>query len=376
MATNKKPKTLLIIIPSLTNGGAERIVSLLLQNFNRSLLAPKLVVFTNDITYSVPADVQIINLNKKRSLDFIKLIWKLAKVYNREKPDVVLSFLNYTNFLSILASKISRTSPKLIISERNSVSSDIKHQRFSLLKKILIKALYPSSDGVISLSQAVAEDLINNFKIKKDFISVIYNGIDTKNINILAKKPLAASFDVPIKNRFVISSIGRLEDQKGFQYLIQAFKLVSKKVSSVLIILGEGKERHKLEQLAKDLNVDKDVYFLGFQENPYAYLSRCDLFVSSSIYEGFGNVIVEAMTCKLPVIATDCPYSAPKEIITHGVNGLLVQPRDYEAIASAILSLVDDSRLRDILSKEGLKRAGEFGHIKMVKQYERIMLER
>ena len=141
-----------------------------------------------------------------------------------------------------------------------------------------------------------------------------------------------------------------------------------------LYILGEGSERPRLEKLIQDLGLHPVVRLLGFQPNPYATMRQADVFVLSSDYEGFGNVIVEAMALGVPVIATDCPYG-PREILAGGKYGVLVPPGDEQALADAILSLLRDPDARRRLGVEAKKRAEEFSVEKIVLSYERLFLE-
>ncbi len=140
---------------------------------------------------------------------------------------------------------------------------------------------------------------------------------------------------------------------------------------SRLVILGDGGKRSNLEKLARQLGIERQVTFLGFQTNPFKYLARSDIFVLSSLWEGFALVIVEAMACGIPVISTRCP-SGPDEIITDGVNGLLVPVADETALAEAILRLLKDKKLAVKLAQAGTKRAEDFAITKIIKQYEAI----
>ncbi|GAH75207.1 unnamed protein product [marine sediment metagenome] len=138
-----------------------------------------------------------------------------------------------------------------------------------------------------------------------------------------------------------------------------------------LVILGEGDEEQALNKLAADLDISNDVAFLGFQNNPFSFIAHSNIFALSSHWEGFGNVIIEAMACSVPVISTNCPYG-PNEIITDGVNGLLVPVGDTHAMAEAIAKLLKDEPLRERLAEEGKKRAEDFKVEKMVAEYEKV----
>jgi glycosyltransferase involved in cell wall biosynthesis len=136
-----------------------------------------------------------------------------------------------------------------------------------------------------------------------------------------------------------------------------------------LVILGEGPDRSRLEKLVVGLGLCDDVALPGFDENPYSAMRHATAFVLSSLYEGFGNVLVEALAVGTPVVSTRCPVG-PDEIITDGVTGLLVPPADDEALAQSILRILDDSELRRKLSANGPARAADFGLERSVAQYE------
>nr|WP_241878977.1 glycosyltransferase [Psychrobacter sp. PraFG1]UNK05619.1 glycosyltransferase [Psychrobacter sp. PraFG1] len=154
----------------------------------------------------------------------------------------------------------------------------------------------------------------------------------------------------------MVLAVGRLTHQKDFATLIHAFKKVLKNKACNLIILGEGELRCELEKLIKDLNLQDNVQLPGFVNNPYAWMSKADLFVLSSIYEGFGNVLVEAMACGTPVVSTDCP-SGPSEILENGRWGSLVPTNDPDSLAEAILKALNNTKFKSELVK---KRAEDF----------------
>ena len=159
---------------------------------------------------------------------------------------------------------------------------------------------------------------------------------------------------------------------KGYPCLIRAYHLISKKITSDLVILGIGEEEERLRVLTRELGIEERVEFLGFQENPYKFMKNASLFVLSSLWESFALVIVEAMACGVPVISTDCP-SGPGEIITPGENGMLVSPADEKALAEAMLKLLEDESLRRKFSCEGKKRAEDFRIEKILPQYEILL---
>ena len=200
------------------------------------------------------------------------------------------------------------------------------------------KFVYKYSDKVIAISDGVAQDLIKNFNLSPNKVRVIYNPSADPEIKNLSNENVTHPWfqiDIPI-----IIGIGRLTHQKDFSTLIKAFSILRKEKDCKLIIIGEGSERSKIESLISKENLKDDIELMGFQVNPWKYLSKSNLFVLSSLWEGFGNVIVESMYLGTPVISTDCP-SGPREILKNGDLGILVPPADPELLSTEILNFLN-----------------------------------
>ena len=369
-------RKVMFVLLTLGGGGVGRLASLLLEHLERERFEPCVALLEHRGRYPLPLDIPIACFHKKSRYDLPRLIWRLARAYDKEKPDVVLSFMNYTNLIAVLARRLSRNKPRLLLSEHGYLSieftefKEFKRDPLSRFKGWAIPWLYPQSDGIVCVSQGVADDLVANFRVPRDKINVIYNPADIDYILTQAGEnveyPWFAQKELPI-----IIAIGRLTAQKGYPYLLKAFAQVTANFPCRLVILGEGRERVPLEELAQELGVEKDVAFLGFQENPFKYLARSDFFVLSSLWEGFGNVIIEAMACGTPVIATRCP-SGPDEIITDGVNGLLVPVSDEAALVVAIWQLLNEKDFASKLAQAGRKRAEDFAIDRIAKQYQEL----
>jgi glycosyltransferase involved in cell wall biosynthesis len=171
----------------------------------------------------------------------------------------------------------------------------------------------------------------------------------------------------------LVVACGRLKPLKGFAHLIEALAEVRKSVPAHLWIVGEGDERASLERKIRRLGLQSCVRLLGFRQNPYMYMAAADVFVLSSLYEGFGNVIVEAMACGTPVVATDCPYG-PREIIRDGEDGLLVEPSSAQSLARGILRVLGDAELKKRLSEKGSARARDFEAKSIADRYGELFL--
>ena len=313
-------------------------------------------------------DVKVHVLNTGRinssTLRMIRAIGPLRKILQSEQPNVICSVLDHANTVAILASRgVQYHSPKVVISVQNppSIRYGRSWQITSRLLLSLIERVYPQADRVIALSQGVAEDLLTLIPKIRDRTEVIYNaGVDLTVLNGASELPKE---ELPRSGSLLVAC-GRLTEQKGFPHLIEALARVRRVTPAELWIIGEGKQRQYLENKIQQLGLTNCVRLLGFQNNPYKYMAAADVFVLSSLFEGFGNVIVEAMACGAPVVATDCPYG-PREIIENSVSGLLVPPANVEALSEAIVRVLKDRELKQKLSQNGKERSQDF-HAKAI----------
>jgi glycosyltransferase involved in cell wall biosynthesis len=370
---------LMCIIHSLKGGGSERVLINLLKGLKRDKFSITLVLYERVFDYPLPEDVEVRILDIYASRNIFKLakgfalkIMCLAKLIRRDKPEVIFSLLSSTNITVLFAALLSRIKSKVIVSEHTYPSVNLRNEMYGGVVKSLIKKMYPHAHKIIAVSEGIKQDLIHNFHIRDDKIEVVYNPIDTEEIKTLSREELIHPWfqeQIPI-----IVSVGRLTKQKGYPYLLRAFSLVRKSLPCRLFIIGEGEDKKKLVQMAHKLDLKEDIEFCGFQKNPFKYMARSSLFILSSLYEGFPNVLLEAMALGLPIISTDCP-SGPTEIIEDKKNGLLVPAKDENALSQAIITLLRDSDLRNSLGREAKTRASSFALDKIITRYREIFLE-
>jgi len=259
------------------------------------------------------------------------------------RPDVVYPVFDYFEIIIASAARLVSFPLKKPPTVVYGIHSDITFlgdfdpfKRFLLI--LLKKSILRAADAIFAVSKGTADSWARYFGIADRRIKVIYNPVDIENIQKLANYESCShyfdSFKIP-----VIMSMGRLSKEKDFSTLIRAFSIVIEKREARLIILGDGKERPKLQKLVDELHLDRFVSMPGFIQNPFPYLKRATVFVVSSLYEGFSNALVEAMALGVPIVSTDCPYG-PREILDNGKFGTLVQPGDYKALAEAILFML------------------------------------
>jgi glycosyltransferase involved in cell wall biosynthesis len=292
----------------------------------------------------------------------------LAQYLKSEKPDALLSVL-YANIVAVWARRLVSIPQRLVISEHNTFSRrNLSTPKwYSWIMPRLVKRFYPWANSIVAVSDGVADDLASAMGISRSHIRVIYNPIVTPELQAKSKLPLEHPWFIPGEPP-VILAVGRLTDQKDFPMLIQAFAQVRKNHRIRLLILGEGEERPALEMLARQLGVDQDISMPGFVMNPYNYMANAKMFILSSKWEGLPTVLVEALYCGLPLIATDCP-SGPREILKNGQYGKLVPVGDSLALAEAIETSLNCPPLP--LPKESWT---PFELENVVNQYERLLL--
>lgn len=368
---NTERVKVLFVVGDMEGWGAQRVVVNLISNIDREKFLPILVLSKKkgECLDELPDDVKIYDLGRRGLRDFPKLIFRLAMILMKERPRIVYSVLFHSNILSLLAKSIAPVSARIIICEQiSNVIYDHVNQRS--LYKWFMKKLYPRADLLIAASEGVKRDLIENMGIRPDKIKVIYNPLDIEKIRMLANESNGNETD---NSTPLITNIGRLDIQKGHNYLLKAFSIVRKKMAAKLMIIGDGEKMDELRALAKDLGIEKDVAFAGYQRNPFKFVARSNLYVNSSIFEGFGYTVVEAIALGLPVIATACPHG-PDEIIKDRKSGILIPPADETTMAEAIMMVLEDEKLRKSLSIEGSKRAEDFSVDRIVGEYERTFM--
>ncbi len=257
------------------------------------------------------------------------------------QPQAVLSALPNINLVAIWAVRLSRVKTHLVVSERNHLTAQTGNskQLSARLRPWLYRTFYPWANGIIAVSRSVAEDLAITAHIPPEKISVIYNPVFTPEIDERAEEPVDHPWlrkpTIP-----VVISVGRLHPQKDHATLLTAFRNLLDRTDARLIILGEGPLRPILESKIAELNLSGYVEMPGTTSNPYAYMAKADVFVLPSAWEGFPNVLVEALACGTPVVATDCPGGSA-EILDGGRYGKLVSVGDDAAMADAIMGSIE-----------------------------------
>jgi len=328
-------KRLAIYLPSMRYGGAERAMLNLARGVAERGYAVDLVLAQAEGPYlaEVPERVRLIDLKASRVL---KSLPALVRYLRRERPAAMLATWEHANIIALWARRLAGMPGQLVINEQNTISSSTRQasRRHGWLLPTLARRFYPWADGIVAVSNGVADDLARVTGTPRECIDVIYNPIITPEIEAKAHAPLDHPWFMPGQPPVVLAA-GRLRPQKDFPTLIRAFAQVRAEQPARLVILGDGPERPALAGLVQQLGLQQDVSLPGFTGNPYAYMARAALFVLSSRWEGLPTVLVEALYCGAPVVSTDCP-SGPPEILAEGRHGQLVPVGDAAALARAI----------------------------------------
>ncbi len=314
----------------------------------------------------VPAEANLIDLRAKRTLFAIPA---LIRYLRKNRPDAVLSGLTHINIAAIISRSFSGISTRLIASERNNLTQK-KINSPKLWDRFLyavVNLFYPFADGIITVSKDVADDLARSAKLDPEKIIPIHNPIPMDEVREFSKEKISHPW-LSDDTASLILAVGRLHRQKDYPTLIKAFNVFRQRKPAHLMIIGEGKERQKLEKIISASPFSDDICLMGKIDNPFPYMARADVFVLSSEWEGFGNVLVEALACGATVVSTDC-HSGPSEILEDGKYGRLVPVGDAVALANAIELSLDHPFPPD----QSIARARDFSMEKAVDKYLKVL---
>ena len=370
---NNKIK-IFIFHPYSAIGGADLSLSRLINNLNHEKYDITFITLGKPrIKNYLTKKIEIISLKKNKTIFSIFKIRKILKKSKlKYKKTILISNQNFANVISVLA-LFNLKWIKLILIERNNIIElyDSK-SLISLIKKRIIllgmKYLYHNANFIVGVSKDLSKDLSN--LIKKKVVTIYNPGFDK---NILKKKTNIKYLKKisNIKNKIILN-VGRFEDQKNQLMLARAFKECSKQIDATLLFVGYGSKEQILKNYIKKNNLNKKTIFLNIKGDVYDVYRYADLFVLSSNYEGFGNVLVEAGMFKVPIISTNCK-SGPNEILKNGEYGDLVNVNDHIKLSNLIIKNIKNPNKNKINKMyNSLKR---FTIEKNIKEYEKIFYQ-
>lgn len=346
---------IVMVLPDLDAGGAQRTFANLASQFLDLGVDIHLIVLKGSGPAAdwIKDGVRLTNLHAGRTRNAVP---SLAKVLRKESPALIFSTMIDANIVTWIASWFMRPRPKLVLRETNSQRA---RADLGMMQRVLIGYAYRSADLVVSLSKGVASELIVDCRLPAGKVITIGNPVDVKRWQTGDRR------DGKTQHPRIVAA-GRLTRQKNFPLLLNA--IAKMQTSADLVILGEGADLSDLQALARRLGISERVEFAGLVKDPLPWFSSADIFALSSEWEGFGHVIVEAMSAGLPVVATDCPHG-PRDIIANGENGLLVPNNDPQELALALDRLVDDEALRRRLTESGLQTSQRYDSSRIAKKY-------
>ncbi|WP_423823419.1 glycosyltransferase [Salinisphaera sp. SPP-AMP-43] len=392
-------------LPTLAGGGAEAVVLRLAAAFVDLGFEVDLVVnraegaYTNRIPEQVncvvlkrgfrwrgqwaalraePADIDVLLrpvLLTRKPIQTLRYLPGLIRYLRQRRPAVLIAAMFQANLLALWARRRAVPSMSVVVCEHNTLTRRValgagqrrEAVRWQMLPEV-VGRVYAQADAVVAVSNGVADDLAEATGLPRAAITTLYNPATGPDIDQRAAEDpehpwLSANAETP-----VILAIGRLVAQKGFLNLIEAFTRLREERQARLIILGEGELRTRILDRAHELGIAADIDLPGWVDNPCAYLARARLYVLSSDFEGLPLVLIEALACGCPVVATDCPHG-PREILDSGGYGRLVPVGDAAALAQGLQEALD----APVVPAELKQRAADFSIASSVAGYHRLI---
>lgn len=347
------------VLPSLQGGGSERTAVTLLTGLADRGYELSLFLFVREGVYfdRLPANVRVKIGKAGRFARF----WALRRWLREEPQDVVVSFLSH--FTVYAAVRAAGTGAKYIINQGTPLSAFLRDPDFAWRRPVrrrlfatLARRVYSRADAVEATSQGIAEDLVHNYDVPRHRISILHNPVDVDEIARAGRQPLDGAL---LEARLpTVISAGRLAHAKNLPLLVDALHVLARRLPYRAWILGQGELEGELRDRLTTAGLKDRVSLLGFQGNPWKFMARADVFLLTSRYEGFGNVVIEAMASGLPVVAT--ASDGTREIVQHEHNGLLVEEHTADAVASAIERVLAEPGLHARLAAAARLRAAEF----------------
>lgn len=373
-------KKIVFLIDNLKGGGAEKAIKIIVEELASRNLKPIIILLEKKMDYNLSENIELYILSNRISkYNFLWIYLKFLMLLKKLSPDVLYATNTKSQILS-LCSKLFINNIKTIINIQVDLTKQYEERKyiFSFYKRLLKFA-----DQYSFISHGIYINLKDMIPKKTNIF--IANPIDFDEINNLKLENIEEEYK-NIFSKKVFITIGRLTQQKGQEKLIEAFSLLEEDFH--LIILGTGEKEQELKSLAKKYNIQEQVFFLGFQKNPFKFLQKADIFILSSLWEGFGNVIIEAMSCNIPVISTDCP-SGPREILAPNSDinfriaqniefaqfGILVPVADSRSLSFAMKKMHSDIMLQKKYKDKGIQRINDYDKKVIVNKFIKEVLE-
>lgn len=353
-----------ILLPNLQMGGAERLHVNLANDWVGRGLSVEFALMTDEgeLRQALAPEIDVTDLGAAR---FRSLLLPLVRYLRRARPRVIVAAMWPLTSISVVAWRLAGARGRLVLSDHTMLSiwakTDMRLPSWILRRSM--QCTYPHASGIVAVSRGVKEDLCKLGRIKPSAVRVIYNPTAVGG-PFRRGEPAERAGLWGSKSTKNILSAGTLKREKDQATLLRAFALLPAEQNLRLVILGSGPLRGELEEMIESLGLAGRVLLPGFVSDPYPWYQTADVFVLSSRYEGFGNVLVEALECGVPVVSTDCP-SGPAEILEAGRYGKLVPVGDPPALAAAMAASLNETHDTEALRR----RARDFSVKRISDEY-------
>lgn len=385
-------KKILIISPFLGRSGMERGLAYFFEHYSPAHFELGFVYFqqlypkteTSALQESLKKISHTWQIKVAPGFGLITAARELTKIIETWKPEIILGKEWFSACVAVFArGHLSIDFPHhvrvMALLENNpqhAFLNQLQQERLTGVKRLVYKNLLRQCEQVVGVSQGVSTEARRIFKLKKSQVKTIYNGVDLHLVQQQAALPAHHRWLAPRRDQIngipVVVTIARLSPEKDVTTLIRALALLNKKRRVRSIIVGAGKELAHLKHLSKRLGVVQNIDFLGYTNNPFSLMARANVFVMTSLSEGFPSVLLEAMACGVPVVYTDCRFG-PNEIIEQKKNGVLVPVGSPQDVAQAVMEILDDAKLRERLVKNGLRTIQHFSIHKTVRELSQLL---
>jgi glycosyltransferase involved in cell wall biosynthesis len=360
------------VLPSLNGGGAERAAVQVLNGLAADKWDRSMFLFERTGPYLADLDPSIA-LTSSPSPSRVERWQALRRFVKEGEPHVVVAFLSFATALS--AARAAQTGARVVFNQQTPMTAflgDADYEWGHGWRRTVFTATsrltYSAADLIVATSNGVAEDLTKNFGVNPDAIQVVPNPVDLDAVRSRAGEAVEIDVD---RDTPVIVAAGRLADAKNYPLLIDAIAVLRRTLPVRLLILGQGELEQSLRRHIADRQLEGAITLLGFQRNPWKYIARADVFALSSHYEGFGNVLIEAMAVGVPVVAT--ASAGTRDIINHGVDGLLVEQHDADSLAAALAGVLSSPTRRRAMSDAARVAAERFAAPRVIARYDAVL---
>ena len=362
------------VLPSLNGGGAERAAVQILNGLDPNQWDRSMFLFAREGPYLAEVDPSIVITSADTASRWER--WRALRSFvARERPDLVMAYLSFFSALS--AVRAAHTRATVVFNLQTPMSAfltDADYHWRRRWRKVVFAAImrvcFAAADLIIATSHGVARDLTSAFGIDPEQIRVLANPVDLDRVRAAMAEPIDIAV-LPPGDAPLIVAAGRLAEAKNYPLMIAAFATLRQQMPARLCILGQGELDAEVRQLIAASGLSGSVSLAGFQANPWKYIAKADVFLLTSRYEGFGNVLIEAMALAVPVVAT--ASAGTRDIVDHGVDGLLVDSHTPEAVTAALRRVLENRDLRASLSSQAAASAEQFSAPRVIARYDRVL---